>query len=171
MTSIDKELSKGRGLSDAGQKVDEFDAPDLSPQEYAEHTAQQTAKAFEATKLVEIVEVKAGIGQIHLLARVKKDNERAFMEMVVAPVLHAMEGAESDGFVGKQFFLKNGSVKYGWVISFASNNLRQAAYAVGEALEPAIPRLEVMEAPLVGQTVPQSGGPGSGRKGAAPLRG
>jgi len=171
MTSIDRELMNGRGLSDTGQKVDEFDAPDISPQEYAEHTAQQTAKAFEATKLVEIVEVKAGIGQIHLLARVKKDNERTFMDLVVGPVLHAMEKADADGFVGKQFFLKNGSVKYGWVVSFASNNLRQAAYAVAEALEPAIPRLEVMETPLVGGPVPQSGGPGSGRRGAAPLRG
>jgi len=171
MTSIDREIGKARGINDVGQSVSEFDAPDISPQEYADHTAQQTAKAFEATKLIEIVEVKAGIGQVHLLGRVKKDNERAFMELIVGPVLRAMEHADADGFIGKQFFLKNGAVKYGWVISFASNNLRQAAYEVGEALEPAIPRLEVMETPLSGPPAPQSGGPGSGRRGASPLRG
>jgi hypothetical protein len=160
-----------RGVTDEGQRVDDFNAPDLSPQEYAEHTAQQTAGAFEATKLIEIVEVKAGIGAVHLLGRVKKDNEKPFMDMVVRPVLQAMSESEADGFVGKQFFLKNGSVKYGWVISFSSNNLKHAAYTIAEALEPAIPRLEVMESPLVGPGAPQSGGSGSGRRGASPLKG
>jgi len=160
-----------KGVTDTGQRLNEFDAPDISPQEYAEHTAQQTASAFEATKLIEIVEVKAGIGAVHLLGRVKKDNEKTFMEMVVHPVLRAMSESDADGFVGKQFFLKNGAVKYGWVISFSSNNLRQAAYNIAEALEPAIPRLEVMESPLVGPGAPQSGGSTSGRRGASPLRG
>src|SRR5512142_1929036 len=111
MTTVETEF-KRKGKTDEGQDVDEFGAPDLSPQDYAEHTAQGCARAFENTKLIEIVEVHAGPGQIHLLGRVKKDNERIFMERVVGPVLQSFEASEQaiDGFVGKQFFWKNNGV-------------------------------------------------------------
>jgi len=159
------------GRTDLGQNVDEFKPPELGDDDFADHTAKMTANAIEATKLIEIVEVKAGVGQVHLLGRVKIDNERAFMEKVVSPVLDAFFDCGADGFVGKQYFKrKRGQLpRYGWVISFASNSIREAANTICTALEDAIPHLEVMEAPLSGPSTPQSGGQRSGRKGAAPI--
>ncbi len=149
----------------------DFKAPELTPEEYAEHTANQTANAFQATKLFEVVEVKAGVGQVHLLGRVLQENERVFLDKVITPVLKAIEAShECEGHICKQFLFKNGKTKYAWTISFAANNLRAAAHVICEAISTAIPRFEVMESPLVGPKVPTGGGPGSGRKGASPVR-
>jgi len=169
MTSLGTEF-RTRGKTDAGQDVEEFKEPDLSPKDQAEHTAQRTAAAFEATKLIEIVEVKASPGQVHLLGRVRHDDEKEFLRSVVLPTLMAMSGDEADGHLCQQYFLKNGSLRYGWVISFASNNLKATACKIAEALEPAIPRMEVLESPLQGPSTPQSGGQTTGRRGAAPVR-
>ena len=169
MTSLKGEF-KTKGKTESGQDVGEFREPDLSSQDQAEHTAQMTARAYESTKLIEIVEVKAAPGQVHLLGRVQRNNEKTFMEKVALPTLKAMTGDEADGHLCKQFFLKNGSLRYGWCISFASNNLKGTAYKIAEALEPVAPRLEVMEAPLQGAGTPQSGGQTTGRRGAAPVR-
>ena len=169
MSSLNSEF-QAQGMNEVGQDIAEFKEPDLSPQDQAEHTAQRTAAAYESTNLIEIVEVKAAPGQVHLLGRVQRANEKTFMEQVVLPTLKAMSGDEADGHLCKQFFLKNGSLRYGWVISFASNNLKATAYKIAEAIEPAIPRLEVTEAPLRGPGTPQSGGQTSGRRGAAPVK-
>lgn len=153
------------------QDADDYKAPDLSAEDYAEHTANLTANAFQATQLFEIVEVKAGIGQVHLLGRVKQDDERIFMEKVITPLLVAIDAQkECEGHVCKQFMLKNGKTKYAWTISFASNNLRAAAHAICEAIQPAIPKREVMESPLVGPATPVGGGARGGRRGAAPVK-
>ena len=160
------------GHTDAGQQLDEFEAPSISPQDLAEHTAQRIAAAFEATKLVEIVEVKASLGQVHLMGRVHKDNEKDFMNTVIYPILRVVDGQTGiDLHACKQFFLKQGSLRYGWVVSFASDDLKTAAFKISEAIAPAIHKLEVTEAPLVGQQAPQSGGMRSGRRGAAPIGG
>jgi len=169
--SLENEFGRQKGRTDSSQDVDAFKPPDLTPEEYAEHTANLTANAFQATKLFEIVEVKAGVGQVHLLGRVKQEDERAFMEKVVTPVLKAIEASrECEGHICKQFFLKNGKVKYAWTVSFAANNLKAAAHAICEAISIAVPRLEVMESPLVGPSTPIGGGAGGGRKGATPVR-
>lgn len=167
MTTLESEFMPKKGRNEN----DEFKAPDLSAEEYAEHTANQTANAFQATKLFEVVEVQAGVGRVHLLGRVKMDDEKVFLDTVITPVLKAIEAShDCEGHICKQFILKNGKTKYAWTISFAANNLRLAAHAICESLSAAIPRLEVMEAPLVGPQVPVGGGPGGGRKGATPLR-
>jgi hypothetical protein len=168
--SLESEFRQ-RGQTDSAQDVEAFKPPDLTPEEYAEHTANQTANAFQATKLFEVVEVKAGIGQVHLLGRVRQGDERAFLDRVITPVLKAMEDTrECEGHVCKQFILKNGQTRYAWTISFAANNLREAAHAICKAIAPAIPKLEVMESPLVGPATPVGGGAGGGRKGAIPVR-
>jgi hypothetical protein len=169
--SLENEFGHRKGRTDSSQDVGEFKAPDLTPEEYAEHTANQTANAFQSTKLFEVVEVKAGVGQVHLLGRVKQDDERDFLEKVITPVLKAIEAShECEGHICKQFILKNGKTKYAWTISFAANNLRAAAHAICEAVSTAVPRMEVMESPLVGPATPAGGGAGGGRKGAAPVR-
>lgn len=169
--SLETEFSRKKGRTDSSQDVDEFRAPDLSPDEYAEHTANQTANAFQATKLFEVVEVKAGLGQVHLLGRVKQDDERAFLDRVITPVLKAIEASrECEGHICKQFILKNGKTRYAWTVSFAANNLKAAAHAICSAIQASVPKLEVMEAPLVGPATPSGGGPGGGRKGASPVR-
>jgi len=171
MPTLESEFMKKKGRNESAQDVEGFKAPDLTPEEYAEHTANQTANAFQATKLFEVVEVKAGVGQIHLLGRVKQDDERVFLDTVITPVLKAIEAShECEGHICKQFILKNGKTKYAWTVSFAANNLKSAAHAICEALSSAIPRLEVMEVPLVGPQAPQGNGAGGGRKGASPVR-
>lgn len=163
-------------FADRGQKrkdSHQYDAPDLTPDDYAAHTANQAANAFQATQLFEVIEVKAGVGQIHLLGRVKQDNEKDFLDKVVTPVLKVIE--ESNGgwecHICKQFLRKNGKTKYAWTISFAAVELRQAAHAICSAINASSPKREVLEAPLVGPSTPAGGGPRGGRKGAAPVRG
>jgi len=152
--------------------VSEYDAPDLSEEDYAEHTANQTASALQATQLFEIIEVRAGIGQAHMLGRVKQDNEKEFLLKIVDPVLKAVEtSSDCDAHICKQFIRKNGKTKYAWTISFASKDIRAAAHLICESFVSAIPKREVTESPLVGPSTPSGGGPLGGRKGAAPVRG
>lgn len=159
------------GVNEAGQDVNAFEAPDIGPEEYAEHMANVLANALQATKIFGVVEVQAGIGQVNVMGRVRRDRERIFLDKVVAPVLITMDKIDDvEGFIGKQFIVRDGSVKYAWVISYASNDLKKATFAVCQAFEAAIPRMEVTEAPLSGPPTPQSGGATTGRKGAAPVR-
>jgi len=160
-----------RGRNESDQDISEFEAPDISAQEYAEHTAQQTAGAFQATKLFEVVEVKASPGQVHLLGRVKADNEGAFVDKIITPVLEAIEvHQDCEGHLCKQYLRKHKRTKFAWTISFASNDLRAAAHAICEAIAPAIPKFEVMESPLTGPGTPMGSQGKGGRKGAAPVR-
>jgi hypothetical protein len=170
MSSFQNEFQTS-GRTEAGQDPDEFDAEEVSSQEQAEHTAGRVAAALEATQLIDIVEVKASVGQVHLLGRVHKDNEKAYTDTVLFPILEALEKAGIDSHGCKQFLPKKGKRRYGWVLSFASSDLRDAAFKALESFEDVIPRREIMQAPLVGPKVPQSGGQLSGRKGAAPIRG
>lgn len=169
--SLETEFGRRQGRNELDQDVQGFKAPNLSAEEYAEHTANLTANAFQATKLFEVVEVKAGVGQVHLLGRVKQEDERVFVDKVITPVLIAIEAEhECEGHVCKQFIRKNGKTKYAWTISFAANNLREAAHAICNAVSDSIPRLEVMESPLVGPPTPVGSGPGGKNKGATPVR-
>lgn len=173
----DEFVSRTHGLTDAGQDVESFAEPELTPEEYARHTAQMVAKALEATRMFGVIEVQAGVGQAHIMGRVKREKERAFAENVVYPVLVAMEkDHDCSGFVGKQYLLKDGGssfddMKYAWVFSFASNDIREAAHKVCNSFADAIPRVEVTEGPLLGPATPQSGGYKSGHRGAAPVVG
>lgn len=163
------------GVTEVGQNIDEFAAPNLSPEEYAEHTASMVANALTSTRLFEVVEVKAGIGQISLMGRVKSVDEKRFVQMVIDPALDAMEGM-CKGFIGKQYLKKKkgDKTKYAWVLSIASNNLKEAASEVCSSFESACPKMEVMESPLVGKgpgsSVPVKLG-GTGSRGAMAVRG
>lgn len=160
------------GVNDLGQDVGTFEAPDLKDQDFADHTAKMTANALEATGLIEIVEVRAGVGQVHLLGRVKKNNERAYVERVVDPALEAMEKSKVDGHICKQFFRRNGKKKYGWTFSFAAENLSEAAGVICNSFGMLAPKFEVTEAPLTGPGTPHGSLPGGGgRKGASEVRG
>lgn len=169
-------FAKGKAITEAGQDVDAFKAPDLSAEEYAAHTARLVASALEATQMFTVVEVQSGVGQVHVLGRVKREKEREFSEQVVFPILLTMKkDSDCQGFVGRQYLLKDGDtldhMRYAWVVSFASNDLRAAAYKICESFRPAVPRIEVTEGPLLGPSTPQSGGQRSGRKGASPVMG
>ena len=172
--TVETELMSRAGQTPAGQDPTHFNAPDIGPEEMAEHMAKMVANAFEATGLIEIVEVQAGIAQVSLMGRIKGKKEGTWLTSVVDPVLRAM-ATSCDGHIGKSYILKppdpkTGKMKFGWVIAFASNDLRDAAMRICEALEPSTPHLEVTESPLLGPGTPQSGGQGSGRKGASPVR-
>jgi len=163
------------GKNESGQDVSEFGAPEIGPEEFAEHMSNLTARALGDTKMFEVVETAHGIGQIHVMGRVKREHERKFLEDVVHPILQVMDSSETcNGFIGKQFLLKEGVVKYAWVISYASNDLRESTYDICRAFEQVIPRREVTESPLMGPGTP-AGKVGAGRgqagsKGATPVR-
>lgn len=164
------------GKTDAGQSVDQFAAPPIGDSDLADHTAKMVANALEATRLIEIVEIHARPGQVHLLGRVKKDDERPFMDKVVWPALEVMWDEDIDGHVGKQFFLRNNKAqrKYGWVFSIANKDIRKAAQAICQSFASATKRFEVTEAPLQGPGTPVGSvnlGRGSGRRGASKIGG
>lgn len=166
----DVEFGDAGEVSETGDPLSAFDAPEISPEEHAEHWSGILANALSSTKLLGIVEVRSGIGQVHVMGRVRRDKERMFLEKVVDPVLRFFDrDEECHGFVGKQFLLKDNEVKYAWVISFASNDLKSTVSRICQCFEGAVPRQEVTEAPLMGPGAPQSGGQKSGRKGAAPV--
>jgi len=172
----DSDFFQANGTNDLGQAVGDFEAPALSDSDYAEHTAKMMANALEATRLIEIVEVMAGPGQVHLLGRVKKDNEREFMERVGWPALEVSWDNSIKTHVGTQYFLRKSKDKrrYGWVFSFAHTDLRGAANLICQSFAGVAPRFEVAEAPLRGPGTPQgmvtSGGKGAGKKGASAVR-
>lgn len=160
------------GLTEAGQRVDDFAAPDISTQEYAEHTANQAAAAFQATKLFQIIEVKAGVGQVYLLGRVKREDEKRFVEDIVDAVLLTMEEERGcEVHVCKQYMRHHGKVAYAWNITFAARDVRAAAHAICNAIEPFIPRKEVAKMPMHGPATPVNSGAGSKSRGAAAVRG
>lgn len=166
----DADFGPAGDISETGDALSAFAAPDISPEEYAEHWSGILANALTATKLIGVVEVRSGIGQVHVMGRVRRDRERMFLEKVVDPLLRFEDrDEECHGFIGKQFLLKDGEVKYAWVISFASNDLKSTVTRACRSFEDAIPRIEVTEAPLLGPGAPQSGGYKSGRKGASPV--
>jgi hypothetical protein len=172
MTSLESEL---HGL-DTEYMEDEavgYESSDLSSQDYAERAANIMAQAFQKTGLVEIAQVKAAVGQVHLLGRVK--DEKSFVDNAVFPVLEAVDDDECDSYFGIQYFLKKGAVsgtrrrRYGWVISFSSPDMDKTLREVCDVLDGLYQQNELMEVPLVGKAPPQSGGATSGRKGASPV--
>jgi hypothetical protein len=162
MTTIDE---------DTDDTQDEKDTSGLTPDEYAEHIANLTANAFQSTRLFEVVEVKAGVGQVHLLGRVKSADETIFLDKVITPVLKAIEAShECEGHICKQYLRKNGKTKYAWTVSFAANNLQSASRAICDSISSVAAKRELLEMPLSGQPTPKGAVGGSGRRGAAPLR-
>lgn len=165
-----------KGVTDLGQNVGEFDKPNLSPEDEAKHYSGLLASALEATSLVEVVETKVSVGQIHFMCRVQKKNEREFANSVLHPVLLAAR-ANFDLHTCKQFFIKKGTdeMVFGWIFAVGAMDMSEAVRAIGAVLEIASPRVVVTEAPLMGPPTPEGavvgkGGEG-GRKGASSVGG
>jgi hypothetical protein len=160
--------------NDLGQAIDGFTAPDLSPAEYADHYAKSVANGLEATQLCEVVEIKAAVGQMHFMCRVKKECERDFVHGPIKTMLFRLENI-CEVFFGKEFFLKDDHMVYAWVLSFGADDLEPVLRAISEALAEIGPKLVVTEAPLLGPGTPTGslgrGAGASGSKGAQPIRG
>jgi hypothetical protein len=163
-------FEKRKGVTDLGQNVDAFEKPNLSPEDEGKHYADLLASAMESTGLVEIVETKVSVGQIHFMCRVQKKNEKEFAYSVLKPTLLAARGS-FDLFTGKQFFIKKGTdeMVFGWVFAVGSMDLTEAVRTISTILEVAAPQVMVTEAPLMGPPTPSGSVGKGGRKGAAPL--
>lgn len=92
------------------------------------------AASLEATGLAEVVQCKHAPGQIHLMCRVKKDLEKIFIHGPIKGMLIRLRG-KGELFVGKEFFLKDNSMVYAWVISLTSEDLARAAPAARDAFQ------------------------------------
>ena len=159
---------------------DELREGNLSPIEEAEELASIMEKRLETTGLIQVVETQFHIKQVHLLCRVRQENER----LVVHGPIEAMTECADDFpelkpelFFGKSYFRKGGKLRYGWVFSFGSDDLVKLIEEMCDSLVDVSSgkrRVEVMEAVLVGPPTPRGsvvGSSGGGTKGAAPLRG
>jgi len=158
---------QSEGRTELGQDLDEFEAPEISEQEYAEHAAGIVAKALEDTNLIEIVEMQPTASQINLLGRVKQENEKKLVHSVVFSILKRCNGF-SEPHIGKIFFLKNDKLVYGWIFSFSTTDMKTTVQSICQAIEEVAPKKEVLEAPLVGPNPPT--GSIGGRKGASPIK-
>lgn len=144
--------------------------------ELAERYAQIFARALESTGFVQIVEVKAAVGQIHLRGRVKRDDEGVLISRALKPMMSTLNKAfgPQSHFFGKHYFLREKPTGeeesvYAWIFSLGDQRLREVVELACERLEDlAPPRREVTEVPLLGPSTPVGGGP---RKGALPVRG
>lgn len=160
------------GRTELGQSVDNFNAPDLTPEEMTEHYGNVIARALEGTGLIEVREVQANlVNQVHIMARVKEKNARVVAQKVISALLQRTEPTDIECFCGKQYLWVEGRLVYAWVFGFGSPDIKRMAQIVCDTIEVAVPpkRVEVLEAPLMGPGTPQSSGPGS--RGAAPVRG
>lgn len=152
----------------------------LSPIEVSEELAKLMEQRLEATGLVQVVEKQVHIKQIHLLCRVRQENERL---VVHGPIDVMTECADdfpdlkAELFFGKSYFRKGGKLRYGWVFSFGSDDIVRLIEEMCDSLHDVHSRIrgDVMEVALVGPPPPKgavmgAGGAG-GSKGAAPVRG
>jgi hypothetical protein len=152
------------------QPLDELDSQKLSRKEEVDRLAQITAGVLESTGLVEIVKIQAAeTGDIHLMGRVRKAQEKRFVDQVVDAILHACGENEIDQHICKHFFLKNEKKKFAWLVSFSDPDTKKAVQLICDAVRVTVAHKEVMEMPLRGPGTPQSGGRGTGRKGASPV--
>jgi len=159
-----------KGVTDLGQDINAFGKPNLSPEDEARHYADLLASALEATSLVEIVETKVSVGQIHMMMRVQKSNAKEYVHNVLHPILLAARGS-FDLYVGTQYFIKKNTddIVFGWVFCVGATDMSDAVRAIGNILDVTSPRVVVTEAPLMGPGTPSGSVGKAGRKGAAPI--
>lgn len=181
MTDSDAGLFQDGGHVIPDQDPRAFDAPDLGPEDIADHIARSVAAVLEATGLIEIKEVKSSVGQCHFFGRVR-DQDKTKWAKLKKLMLITMR-FECDGFVGTQDIvkLKPGAPedsrnpedydhKFGHLLSIGARDLKHAAEELCKVVieHNPTPRVEVMEAPMLGHGAPLSGGRKTGRKGAHP---
>lgn len=150
----------------------------MSPIEVAEALANIMAERLESTGLIQVVERQFHIKQIHLLCRVRQENERLVVHGpidVMAECSDDFPELKAELFFGKTYFRKGGKLRYGWVFSFGSDDVVKLIEEMCDSLvETRRGKIDVMEAVLVGSPTPQGsvvGSSGGGTKGASPLRG
>lgn len=162
---------KTTGKTDFGVDVNEFDAPNLSPEDLAERATGVLATAFEATRVFDVIERKYRFGEVQLMGRVSPGNESLFAKGILKPVLLMAAEKGHELFTGKQFFIKSGTkdIRYAWVVALSSDDLREAVKDICEVIDRVCPSatVDVTEVPLLGPSTPVGG---SGVKGASPVR-
>lgn len=154
------------------QDLEDFEAPDIAPEDIAEHCAGILTRLVESTGIAEVVDTKAAVGQIHVMCRVKMENEKRLANGFLEPVLLATRGV-CDVFLGKQFFLKENTdtMVYAWTFGFGSDDLVSVLKLIEVVVDDMRPSTkEVTEVPLMGPGSPQGFVGKGGKKGAAPLR-
>lgn len=144
-----------------------------NPLEEAQIMADVWARALDETKLVRIVQKRVAVNQVHLLGRVKTEDERSLVRGLINKMLD-VTGWEFLHF-GKVYMKKSEKLTYGWEFSAGKDDLpsliRDLCDAVDEYSydegykEPA----QGIEVPLIGTQAPE-GSVTAGKKGAQPLR-
>ena len=156
------------GMTDGNQDIRTFEAPDLTESDLAEHYAGALARALESTNYFEVIEVFADNGEVHITGRVKRDNEKQFLQKCVKEMLRIEQTKICQMLIGKRYLLRSDSVLYAWSVAVSSKRLKEATHALCNCLDALQPRREIVESPLMGSASPQSGGQTTGKKGAHP---
>ena len=147
---------------------DDEAGPSDDPQDDTDKVANILASAFEATKIIEVVETQVSVGQIHFMCRIHPKNEKDVVHSICRPMLIDTKG-KCDVFFGKQYILsKDNEVRYAWVISIGSDNLDQACKIICGIIERILPKSDKeITVPILGGAAPQ-GSVKSGCRGASP---
>jgi hypothetical protein len=186
MTNLEELLSTTSGKTDVvknrhtdeekpAQDISMFEAPELSDEDYTEHSAGIIANALDRTGLVEIYEITVEkTNQFVLSARVKTESEKDFITKILRSIQMKTYGQMETFFCQHYFIkeLKGGKLQqvFSWKLAFGGIESRDAAKLVSEAIDDIIPKMEVMESPLLGPGTPQ-GVVGGKSKGASTIRG
>ena len=143
---------------------------DESPEEYARRQAHVLKQALERTKLVEIKEVQVMVNQVHLLGRVKTENEPKLIRgPIKAMWLRSNINKKKENLTtSKSYFGVNDDLKYGWTFSAGSDNLEDLVGRLCSALDDSDieAKVELEEAVLLGPATP-AGSVTGGKKGAS----
>jgi len=158
---------------------DEIRKASMGPMEVAEELTNIMAARLEATGMIQVVEKQFHIKQVHLLCRVRQENERL---VVHGPIDIMTECADdfpqfkAELFFGKTYFRKNGKLRYGWVFSFGSDDIVGLIEEMCDSLTDVSKKrkVDLMEAPLFGSPPPRGsvmGSRGGGTRGVSVVRG
>lgn len=135
--------------------------------EATQEVAKILVEALNRTGVIEVLETQISVNEVHMMARVHRENEKDWVHGAARSLLYAVDDKQIELFIGKQFFLKDG-LKFAWVVAFSGPDLIKFADRLVAVIEEHQPEVEIGEQPLLGPKAPQAKGPGS--KGVRPVQ-
>lgn len=133
-----------------------------------ENRVRSFIEALAGTKMLEIVETKHGLQEVHTILRVYREKERSFLAGPVKRILQLTQD-KVDVFVGRQYILsENDELRQQFVLSLSGPRLEELLLVLEDNITSQNPKIEVEEAPLMGPSTPR-GSVESGQKGARPV--
>lgn len=102
-----------------------------------EEAAKEISTHLERTGLFESRDTSFSPGQVHILGRVKKEDQKVWVHTVYKGLLYACKKDGTDCFLGNQYMLddKTGTMLFGWVVSLSGKDPARLVDVVSSALD------------------------------------